>query len=75
MLMKNKKFPTISVVIATHNSSRTLGRCLQSIRSQEYPQEKIEIIISDGASTDTTREIAFRVQGAVDSRRSGQAKR
>ena len=57
--MKNEKFPTISVVIATHNSSRTLGRCLQSIRSQEYPQEKIEIIISDGASTDTTREIAF----------------
>ena len=56
--MKNSNFPTISVVIATHNSARTIGLCLQSIRSQRYPQERIEIIVSDGASTDGTREIA-----------------
>ena len=55
--MKNIMLPTISVVIATHNSSRTIGRCLQSIRSQRYPQDRIEIIIADGASTDTTRDI------------------
>lgn len=60
--MKNIKYPTISVVIATHNSSRTIGRCLQSIRDQTYPQEKIEIIIADGASGDTTKEIALRYE-------------
>lgn len=56
--MKNKNFPTISVVIATHNSARTIGRCLQSIRIQKYPQDRIEIIIADGASTDKTMSIA-----------------
>lgn len=56
--MKTKRLPIISVVIATHNSSRTIGRCLKSIRDQQYPQEKIEIIIADGASTDATRAIA-----------------
>lgn len=56
--MKIKNYPTISVVIATHNSTRTIGRCLASIRSQKYPQDRIEIIIADGASTDETKKIA-----------------
>lgn len=56
--MRKNNLPTISVVIATHNSSRTIGRCLESIRGQQYPQNKIEIIIADGESTDATRAIA-----------------
>lgn len=56
--MKNSDLPTISVVIATHNSSRTIGRSLSSIRGQRYPQDRIEIIIADGASNDETRKIA-----------------
>ena len=56
--MKRGELPTISVVIATHNSSRTIGRCLSSIRSQKYPQDRIEIIVADGASTDDTKRIA-----------------
>jgi len=49
--------PTISVVTATYNSAKTLGKCLQAVREQEYPQEKIEIILGDGGSTDSTLEI------------------
>ena len=48
----------VSVVIPTLNSSRTLGDCLSSIRMQEYPQEKIEILVVDGGSTDDTQKIA-----------------
>ncbi len=55
--MKNT-LPSISVVVATHNSARTIARCLRSIRSQTYPQDRVEIIIADGASTDMTRTIA-----------------
>lgn len=51
-------FPTITVVIATFNSENTLGRCLKSVRSQNYPQEKINIILSDGGSSDRTFQIA-----------------
>lgn len=56
--MKHVRLPTISVVIATFNSSRTIELCLRSIRTQEYPQDNIEIILADGGSKDETREIA-----------------
>ena len=54
--------PVISVVIPTLNSERTLKECLRSICSQDYPAEKIEIIIADGGSTDSTRDIVRLVQ-------------
>lgn len=53
----DNKYRSISIVIATYNSSRTLERCLKSIRSQLYPQEMIEIIIADGGSKDDTLKI------------------
>lgn len=57
----NNKFlyrPTITVVIATFNSEKTIKQCLKSIRSQNYPQEKIDILLIDGGSTDDTFKIA-----------------
>ncbi len=58
-------FPTVTVVIATKNSERTIDACLQSIRDQEYPQEKIDIILADGGSTDRTLEIVQRYRPEV----------
>lgn len=55
---KFKNYPTISVVIATFNSENTLSLCLESIRLQDYPQNKIEIILADGGSKDKTHLIA-----------------
>lgn len=58
-MKKKHVLPSISIAIATHNSTRTLSRCLQSIRDQDYPQNRIEIIIADGASRDDTRDTAI----------------
>lgn len=52
--------PRISVVIATYNSGRTLKRCLTSLANQSYPQNKLELIIADGGSTDATLKIAHQ---------------
>lgn len=52
------KYPRISVVIPTYNSEKTLALCLASVRSQNYPQEQIEIILADGGSADSTKDIA-----------------
>src|SRR5260221_5194161 len=52
------KYPLISVVIATFNSENTLSKVLSSIREQDYPQEKVEILIMDGGSSDSTLSIA-----------------
>lgn len=54
----NDTLPSISFVIPTFNSERVLDKCLESIRMQNYPSDKIEIIIVDGASSDKTLEIA-----------------
>lgn len=56
----NKKkldWPTVSVVIATRNSERTLEFCLSSVRKQVYPA-LLEIVIADGGSIDNTLNIA-----------------
>jgi len=55
--VKNSRL-SVSIVMPTLNSMRTLDACLKSIRSQNYPQEKIEILIIDGGSTDATKQTA-----------------
>ncbi len=45
----------VSVTIVTYNSSRFIGRCLESVLAQKYP--RLEVIVVDNASTDGTREV------------------
>jgi glycosyltransferase involved in cell wall biosynthesis len=49
--------PGISVLIPTLNAARYLENCLRSLRSQDYPQEQIEIIVADAGSTDGTLDL------------------
>ena len=58
----SEDLPSISIVIPTYNSERTLAQCLESIARQDYPREKIEIIIADGGSKDKTLEIAEKFE-------------
>lgn len=53
----NKKLPSISCVIATFYSSESLKECLMSVFSQDYPKERMEVIIVDGGSKDSTLKI------------------
>lgn len=50
--------PMVSFVIPTLNSEGYLRGCLDAIREQDYPHDRIEILICDGGSTDATRAIA-----------------
>ena len=52
------RLPTVSVLIPTLNSARTLDWCLASIIEQDYPQERVEIIVADGGSRDRTPQLA-----------------
>lgn len=44
-----------SIITATHNSAKTLQRCINSVVNQTY--QDIEYILVDGASTDGTLDI------------------
>lgn len=44
----------VSVVIPMYNAASYVGRCLESVLQQDYPAERIEIIVVDGASTDSS---------------------
>jgi len=64
MSIGSKNLPSISVIMPTLNAEAILENCLASIARQNYPREKIEIILADAHSTDRTREIAKKF-GAI----------
>lgn len=53
-----KNVPKISIVIPSYNKGKFIGRNLDSIIDQKYPN--LEIIIQDGESTDGTLDIIKR---------------
>ena len=50
--------PMVSILVPARNEEKRIGKCLDSILLQDYPKEKMEIIVIDDASTDATAEIA-----------------
>jgi glycosyltransferase involved in cell wall biosynthesis len=51
-------YPKITFSIPTYNAEKHLVACLNSIKRQKYPKEKLEILVADGGSEDRTVEIA-----------------
>jgi glycosyltransferase involved in cell wall biosynthesis len=49
--------PLISIIIPCRNETKYMKPCLDSIVSQTYPREKMEILVVDGMSEDKTRQI------------------
>lgn len=49
--------PFISIIIPCRNEEALIGQCLKSIVRQDYPKNKLEVLIVDGISQDKTRDI------------------
>ncbi len=56
-IASNEKLPVITFAIPTLNAARHIGRCLSSIRNQNFPRQQIEILVADGGSEDNTLDI------------------
>lgn len=57
--------PRVSFVIPTLNAGWILDRCLSMIRDQDYPPDRVEIVIVDAYSTDNTRQIARKYRAKI----------
>lgn len=56
----------LSIILTTYNSSATIGRVLDALVKQDFPLEKVELIIVDGGSKDETMDI---VRGFIENYR------
>ena len=55
--IKDEELPNATVVVAVRNEEKNILRCLKALENLVYPEDKLEIIISDGYSTDATVKI------------------
>jgi glycosyltransferase involved in cell wall biosynthesis len=61
------QLPFVTIAMPCLNEERFIEACLESVRRQDYPADRYEVIIADGGSTDETRAIVTRL-GAADPR-------
>jgi len=50
----------ITIIIPAYNEEKFIADCLKSVYNQDYPKDKMEVIVVDGHSTDKTAEIVRR---------------
>lgn len=53
--MPNQVFA--SIIIPCRNEQKFIDKCLESIIANDYPKDKLEVLVVDGMSEDGTREI------------------
>lgn len=47
----------VTIAMPAYNEERYIEACIASVQAQDYPRERIEILVADGRSTDRTRDI------------------
>ena len=55
-------WPFVSVVIPVRNEAGFIADLIGAILRQDYPADRLEVIVADGRSTDGTREILASLQ-------------
>lgn len=49
--------PFVTIAMPAYNEEHYIEACIRSVQAQDYPRDRIEILVADGRSTDKTREI------------------
>jgi len=65
--MPNNEQPLVSVIIPCRNEADFIEATIKSLLDNDYPADKLEVLVVDGMSTDGTREVLQRLC-AEDSR-------
>ncbi|OGS17864.1 MAG: hypothetical protein A3J83_08700 [Elusimicrobia bacterium RIFOXYA2_FULL_40_6] len=82
-LREPRGLPKVSVIIPVKNAARTLEKTFEFLLSTSYPFDKLEIILTEGGSSDATVEIIKKWQAKYslikfiqvpESKNAGQAR-
>ena len=55
-----KTVPRVSVIIPCRNEVRHIAACLDSLLANDYPKERLDVLVVDGMSDDGTRAVVER---------------
>lgn len=53
--------PFVSVIIPMRNEEAWIDRCLGSVLAQDYPADRMEVLVADGLSTDSSPQRLFEL--------------
>ena len=60
----DRQVPIVSVLLPIRNEVVHIQRCLAAVQAQDYPSERMDVLVIDGMSTDGTRESLQRMLAA-----------
>ncbi|MEM6325508.1 MAG: glycosyltransferase family 2 protein [Bacteroidota bacterium] len=60
---------TVSLILPIRNEAAYIQNGLEAVLGQDYPSDKVEVIVVDGMSDDATREIVCEVMASNPDRR------
>lgn len=52
----DEELPFVTILVPAYNEEQVIDRCLNSIKIQDYPHEKLEVVVINDGSTDYTAE-------------------
>jgi glycosyltransferase involved in cell wall biosynthesis len=58
--------PSITVLITTHNYGRFIDQAIDSVLSQEFPRDQLQVLVVDDGSTDETSERVKKYGSCID---------
>jgi glycosyltransferase involved in cell wall biosynthesis len=54
---KSDETPSVSLIVAAHDEEDVIERRLENLLALDYPPDRLEIVVADDASEDSTREL------------------
>ncbi len=61
--MINEQSPLVSILLPIRNEAAFIERCLGAVLAQDYPADRLEILIADGMSDDGTLDLIAAMPG------------
>lgn len=73
-VQQSRKYPLVSFIITAHNEEERIKEKIEGSLLQDYPKDKLEIIVASDCSSDQTDEIVRTYEGQVELVRAPERK-